>query len=242
MNILLDEKNNWKNLYKNSLMEKLAIINYKKIYSDILKKKCPEKIPNCYQLLKKERLSFLDVIELNRIIFDKFDREMEISNQKHRFYDKFSILEILEYQKKNNLNNTQLANHFKLSRNSIAKWKKIFFLLTLFISLPFYTQIGINTKDPKATLHIANNSKISFQGIIIPNVSALEASQMVLTIDQYSRLVYIKDGADTTMLQTEKMKNVFYPGFYYFNNRNPDTSVYSFNTNKIWDAVWISFN
>lgn len=31
-----------------------------------------------------------------------------------------------DYQKNNNLNSSQLANHFKLSRNTMAKWKKMF--------------------------------------------------------------------------------------------------------------------
>ncbi|HUH25918.1 MAG TPA: helix-turn-helix domain-containing protein [Flavobacterium sp.] len=47
-------------------------------------------------------------------------------NQKYRSYDKATIIEILNYQKKNGLNNTQLANHFKLSRNTVAKWERLF--------------------------------------------------------------------------------------------------------------------
>lgn len=33
---------------------------------------------------------------------------------------------MLDYQKGNGLNNTGLAKHFSLSRNSVAKWKKYF--------------------------------------------------------------------------------------------------------------------
>lgn len=47
-------------------------------------------------------------------------------NQKYRSYDKATIIEILNYQKKNSLNNTQLSNHFKLSRNTVTKWKTLF--------------------------------------------------------------------------------------------------------------------
>ena len=42
--------------------------NYRRIYSDILNKH-PEKKAECHPLLKKENLSVLDIIELNKIIF-----------------------------------------------------------------------------------------------------------------------------------------------------------------------------
>lgn len=98
------------------------IPDYKLIYSDILIKKFPHKQEKCKTLLNKSNLSVLNIIELNTIIFGKSDN----TSQKHRSYRKSDILMILDYQKKNKLNNTQLANHFKLSRNSISKWKKIF--------------------------------------------------------------------------------------------------------------------
>jgi hypothetical protein len=33
---------------------------------------------------------------------------------------------MLDYQKKNKLTNSQLAKHFKLSRNTVTKWKRLF--------------------------------------------------------------------------------------------------------------------
>ena len=95
--------------------------NYKRIYFDILSKKYPEKKEECNSLLKKQNLSGLDVIWLNKKIFgtDKI-------NQQHRSYSKSDILIILDYQQKHKLNNSQLANHFKISRNTITKWKKMF--------------------------------------------------------------------------------------------------------------------
>ncbi|MFP3591498.1 helix-turn-helix domain-containing protein [Chryseobacterium sp. SIMBA_038] len=98
--------------------------DYKRIYSDILNTLYPDKIPQCQRILTKKVLSSLDVITLNKIIFDKQDRETSFFNQRHRSYNDESIKEILQYQKKNDLNNTQIALEFKLSRNSIAKWKK----------------------------------------------------------------------------------------------------------------------
>jgi hypothetical protein len=100
--------------------------NYKKIYTDILERKYPDKKDECQELLKKENLSVLDIIKLNQKIFGLPDEESESFNQKLRSYTEIEILEILNYQKKNMLNNIQLANHFKLSRNTVTKWKKLF--------------------------------------------------------------------------------------------------------------------
>ena len=62
------------------------------------------------------------VLKINNIIF--FDGFSE--SQKFKSYDRQTIFEILDYQKKYKLNNSQLARHFKLSRNTITKWKRIF--------------------------------------------------------------------------------------------------------------------
>ena len=100
--------------------------DYKTIYTDILHKKYPEKKAECFPLLEKENLSVLDIIELNKKIFGIADKETQAENQKHRSYSKSDILKILDYQKKHKLNNSQLSKHFKLSRNSVTKWKKMF--------------------------------------------------------------------------------------------------------------------
>lgn len=96
--------------------------NYKRIYKDILQLKYPEKKEKCVAILKKERLSALDIINLNNLIFPQQNKE----SQKLRSYGSSDIIQILNYQKKYNLNNAQVANHFRLSRNTVAKWKKIF--------------------------------------------------------------------------------------------------------------------
>ena len=96
--------------------------DYKTIYTDILNKLYPEKIAECTNLLQKKSLSAIDILWLNERIFGKSDK----TNQKYRSYHKSDILKILDYQKKHKLNNSQLANHFKLSRNTVAKWRKMF--------------------------------------------------------------------------------------------------------------------
>lgn len=105
---------------------KKSNINYQQIFMDILDAKYPEKKEACLPLLEKENLSAIDIITLNRAIFGKTDKETEDFNQKHRSYSKSAILKILDFQKKNNMNNLQLASYFNLSRNTITKWKKIF--------------------------------------------------------------------------------------------------------------------
>ncbi|MET3539164.1 transposase [Chryseobacterium limigenitum] len=97
--------------------------DYKKIFDDIIKLKYPDKKDICNKILAKDTLSILDVIIINDIIFGE-----TTDSQKFRCYDKKAIFEILEFQKKYSLNNSQLARRFKLSRNSITKWKKSFFV------------------------------------------------------------------------------------------------------------------
>jgi len=98
--------------------------DYKKIYKDIIKYKKPEKQNDCNKLLKKEKLTVLDIIRLNTIIFGTCNREIIKLNQKHRSYDKQAILDILAFQKENDLSNVDLALKFRISRNTVARWKK----------------------------------------------------------------------------------------------------------------------
>lgn len=99
--------------------------NYRRIYSDIINTKYPDKEFECQTILKKQELTTIDIIRLNEIIF-KTDKKTEDFNQRHRSYDKNSIKNILKYQIKNKLSNTQVALHFKMSRNTISKWKKLY--------------------------------------------------------------------------------------------------------------------
>lgn len=93
--------------------------DYVKIFSDIIKKKFPEKLSNCQYLLEKEKLSSLDVIILTRILF--YDSGV---NNRHKSYDNESVAQILEYQRRTNMTNIETASIFKLSRNTLASWKK----------------------------------------------------------------------------------------------------------------------
>ncbi|AYZ13024.1 helix-turn-helix domain-containing protein [Chryseobacterium arthrosphaerae] len=98
--------------------------NYKLIYTDIIDHKFPEKKKECEGLLRKENLSVLNIIELNQRIFG-INKEHEEFNRKLRSYTKSDILEILKYQQEYQCTNSHLASHFKLSRNTVTKWKKM---------------------------------------------------------------------------------------------------------------------
>jgi hypothetical protein len=102
------------------------IPDYKRIYNDLVNEKYPEKKDALKTLLSKRHFSVLDVIACNNILIENVDRNTFTFNQKHRSFDHQSILEILDYQKKYGCSNSEVAKHFKLSRNTIAKWKKKF--------------------------------------------------------------------------------------------------------------------
>ncbi|SIT21406.1 hypothetical protein SAMN05421786_109105 [Chryseobacterium ureilyticum] len=110
-------------------MENSSRPYYKRIYLDMMTKKFPDKIEKYHTMFQKEELSALDVIKLNEDLFGKQERTEESesnSNQKYRSYLKSDILQILDYQRKNKLNNSEIARHFKLSRNTVKKWKDVF--------------------------------------------------------------------------------------------------------------------
>lgn len=103
-------------------MEKYKQPDFKQIYTDILIRKYPHKYDLCEYLLSKNELLALDILKLNTIIFGTSEK----SSSQYRSYKRTDILKILDYQKTHQLNNTQLALHFKLSRNTVSKWRKIF--------------------------------------------------------------------------------------------------------------------
>ncbi|SFN40781.1 hypothetical protein SAMN05421594_2640 [Chryseobacterium oleae] len=100
--------------------------DYKRIYTDLIERKQPKNSQKCLKILSKKTLSYLDIITINDLISENNTKEARIQNQRHRSYNQAAIFEILNYQKNNYLNNKELALHFNLSRNTVAKWKKMF--------------------------------------------------------------------------------------------------------------------
>ncbi len=97
--------------------------DYRRIYTEIIERYHPDTRKSCEEYLRKEVWTSMDVMTVNHLIYGTPQKEDLQFNQSHRSYDEATIMEILEYQKKNGLNNVQLANTFKLSRNTVAKWK-----------------------------------------------------------------------------------------------------------------------
>ncbi|REC45394.1 helix-turn-helix domain-containing protein [Chryseobacterium pennipullorum] len=95
--------------------------DYKKIYTDMINAHYPDKKQVCEPLLSKKELSIMEVIKINKLLIGGIKKE----SQKYKSYDNASIIEILDFQRMHGLNNSELANHFHLSRNTIARWKKM---------------------------------------------------------------------------------------------------------------------
>lgn len=100
---------------------------YHKLYADMIRDKYPDKEQKCTRYLKKENWTALDVIQVNTLLSENQpQREQVTSDRRHRAYDQESIREILRYQKVNNLNNSQLSKKYCLSRNTVARWRRLF--------------------------------------------------------------------------------------------------------------------
>lgn len=100
-------------------------IDYKKLYTEMIFEKYPQKASACGTILKKKEFTVMDVIRLNKIISSGKAQNI---NQKYKSYDRNAIFEILEYQKKHRLNNVATARHFNISRNTLGNWKKQFLI------------------------------------------------------------------------------------------------------------------
>jgi len=115
-------KNN-ENQNGNNSKSAVMIPNYRKIYTDMISMKYPEKAALCEKILRKKFLTVMDLIELNGYLSNTLNADY---NQKLKCYDRDSIFKILEDQKHHRLNNTQAAKKFSVSRNTLCKWKRIY--------------------------------------------------------------------------------------------------------------------
>ncbi|MDN3706109.1 helix-turn-helix domain-containing protein [Myroides ceti] len=99
--------------------------NYKHIYKEMLKKYGIKADADIQKVLKKKQLNSLDVIFLNQKVVTKqplCDRKNR--NTQLRSYDKESIDYILNYQELHKMTIADVAKKFKISRNTIGRWKK----------------------------------------------------------------------------------------------------------------------
>ena len=97
--------------------------------------------------------------------------------------------------------------------------KKIIFTISVLVSGAAYSQVGIDTETPKATLDVTGKPSdlTKADGIIAPRLkgSELKAKDALYTADQKASLVYVTEAlasADTT----SKTINVTSIGYFYF--------------------------
>ena len=76
-------------------------------------------------LVAKDELSEFDVIRISDLLSERKSIDRTKFNQAHKSYTVDAIFEILNYQKEYQLNNSQTARHFKMSRNTLKKWKDL---------------------------------------------------------------------------------------------------------------------
>lgn len=98
--------------------------------------------------------------------------------------------------------------------------KKIFYFLFILCGINnVYSQIGVNTENPKATLDVqAKSTTVNPEipdGLLVPRVDRLRANQM--TNIETSTLIYINDLNGPT---TGNTQNVDSKGYYYFDGLN----------------------
>ncbi|MDH1603981.1 MULTISPECIES: hypothetical protein [Empedobacter] len=95
--------------------------------------------------------------------------------------------------------------------------KHIILLGALTISSLAYSQVGINTETPKATLDVVASPDMPerIDGFIAPRLEGneLSAKDALYTADQLGAIVYAKSAASPT---TAKTVNVTQAGYYYF--------------------------
>ena len=79
-------------------------------------------------------------------------------------------------------------------------------------------QVGINTAEPKATLHVEAGASEN-KGVIIPRITAAEMKAMTagLGADHHSMMTYLKEQMPTAY-RTGKLVDVAEPGYYYYDN------------------------
>ncbi|WP_339700770.1 hypothetical protein [uncultured Marixanthomonas sp.] len=96
-------------------------------------------------------------------------------------------------------------------------------LLSLLIVVTVYSQVGINTVSPKATLDINGNPSVvsEMDGIIPPRLTGNELNNKTYTTDQVGALVYIT--APRTDPDNSQTGLVTDTGYYFFNGTNWET-------------------
>ena len=94
-------------------------------------------------------------------------------------------------------------------------FKKIITLSVLFSTLSVFSQVGIGTETPNATLDVVGKptEAAELDGIIAPRLTGVELRSKTYTADQTGALVYVTVPDTAPAGQTEEVKKT---GYYYF--------------------------
>ena len=100
----------------------------------------------------------------------------------------------------------------------MKKTKLFLYVVMVCISNSFFSQVGINTELPKATLHVVGKPDLSTapDGVIAPRMTGdqLKAKDAVYLTDQTGALVYITQAVTIPSIKTAKVDKA---GYYMFN-------------------------
>lgn len=111
--------------------------------------------------------------------------------------------------------------------------KKIYFTGAFLYSVSVFSQIGVHTANPKATLDVVAmpNNLTKIDGIIAPRLDKVElkAKDNLYTLEQKGVIVYV---TGATASSSSKTVNVTAPGYYYFDG----TVWQGFTSKEPWNV------
>lgn len=132
-----------------------------------------------------------------------------------------------------NLNMLIITNNFKMKTKRL-----IIFLISLMVSSVAFSQVGVGTIEPKATLDIIGTpTDVSVvDGIFSPRLTGdeLKAKDAAYGADNTGAMVYVTSAAAPT---TTKTVNVVSEGYYYF-----DGAVWQRMTSKPSNLTTLQMN
>ncbi|WP_313376644.1 hypothetical protein [Chishuiella sp.] len=98
--------------------------------------------------------------------------------------------------------------------------KKYFILNTILLSASCFSQVGIATANPKATLDVTagKTDGSTAEGIIAPRLTGdqIKSANSKYGTDQTGAIVYVTAAISSTD-STGKTSNITSAGYYYFN-------------------------
>lgn len=120
--------------------------------------------------------------------------------------------------------------------------KNTFLLVAFFTSMAVYSQVGINTESPKASLDIAAKATDTtvMDGIIAPRLTGVQLRSKTYTTDQTGAMVYVTAADPVPAGQTVNVTSI---GYYYFNgtqwmnSEGNDVNIYNSNGTLTSDRI-----